>query len=219
MFSPVEDAEMNPSRLAFAIVAGCWLLYPASLPAQEVAPPFAMDKPYSADMTITTKQGMTIQAKAYLDGDKMRSDMSMNGMDMATIIRKDKQKIYQVMVSQKMVMEMDYDPAKFMKGRTAAAFGPEGKFEVIGPDTIDGVACTKYKVISDKTKQVFYFWLDLARKVPVQMAAADDSFTVKWKNYKVGPQDAALFEVPADYQVLPMPSLPGATEAPDSPSP
>jgi hypothetical protein len=112
------------------------------------------------------------------------------------------------MNAQKMVMEMPYDPDKF-QGRTAASFGPEGTFELVGPDTIDGVSCTKYKVTSDKTKQVFYFWLDVARKVPVQMAAADGSLTVKWKNFTVGPPDASLFEVPEGYQVMAMPGMPG----------
>ena len=210
MVLPVEDAGMKPCRLVFVIVAGCCLLGPEALRGQEGAPPFAMDKQYSADLMIMTKEGMAIKAKTYLDGDKMRSEMDMNGMEMATIVRKDKQKIYQVMVSQKMIMEMDYDPDKF-SGRTAAAFGPEGRFEVVGPETMDGVACTKYKVTSDKSKQVFYFWLDMARKVPVQMAAADGSFTVKWKNYKAGPQDAALFEPPAGYQVI---AMPGGTGMP-----
>lgn len=199
---------MKPHRLVLALVAGCCLLRPAPLSAQGTAPPFVMDKQYSADLTITTKGGAAMQAKTYLDGDKMRSEMAMNGMDMATIVRKDKLKVYQIMVSQKMVMEMDFDPGKF-KGGTAASFGPEGKFEAVGPETVDGVACTKYKVTSDATRQVFYFWLDLARKVPVQMAAVDGSFTVKWKNYKTGPQDASLFEVPAGYQVMPMPAMPG----------
>ncbi len=213
MVLPVEDAGMNPSRLVFAVVAGCCLLRPEPLAAQAGVPPFAMEKQYSADLTITTKDGTAIQSKTYVDGDKMRSEMAMNGMEMATIIRKDKRKIYHVMVSQKMIMEMDYDPDKF-KGRTAASFGPEGKFELVGPEAVDGVACTKYKVTSDKTKQVFYFWLDVARKVPVQMAAADGSFTAKWKNYKPGPQDASLFEPPAGYQVMPMPNIPG-TEMPE----
>jgi len=219
MVSPVEDAGMNSSRLFLFIVAGCCLLRPEPLPGQEGAPPFAMDKPSSADLTITTKQGMTIQAKTYLDGDKMRSEVSMNGMDMATIVRKDKRKIYHVMASQKMVMEMDYDPDKF-KGYTAvdSAFGLQDKFEVVGPETVDGVACTKYKVTSDKTKQVFYFWLDVPRKVPVRMASEDGSFTILWKNYKVGPQDPALFEIPAGYQVMPMPNLPG-TEMPGDAAP
>jgi outer membrane lipoprotein-sorting protein len=204
----VEYPGMNPSRFVFAIVAGCCLLCPASLPAEEGTPPFAMEKQYSAEMTITTKAGMTLQLKSYVDGDKMRSEMTMNGMDMATIVRKDKQKIYQVMVSQKMVMELPYDPDKF-KGSTAASFGPEGKFELVGPDIVDGVACMKYKVTSDKNKQIFYFWLDAARKAPVEMAAEDGSFTAKWKNFKTGPQDASLFELPAGYQVMAMPAMPG----------
>jgi hypothetical protein len=33
--------------------------------------------------------------------------------------------------------------------------------------------------------------------------------TILWKNYKAGPQDAALFEPPADYKVMTMPALPG----------
>ena len=167
MVLPVEAVGMNRFRLVFIIVAAGCLLRPAPLPAQEAAPPFAMDKPCSADLTITMKQGMTIHTKAYLDGDKMRSDMKMNGMDMTSIIRKDERKIYQVMVSQKMVLVMDYDPDK-LKGYSVvdSAFGPEGKFELVGPDTVDGVACTKYKVTSDKSKQIFYFWLDVAASVP-----------------------------------------------------
>ena len=200
---------MNPSRLVFAVVAGICLLSPLSSVAQDTAPPFAMAKQYSADQTITTKDGTVIQTKSFVDGDKMRSEITMNGMNMETIVRKDKQKIYQVMDAQKMVMEMDYDPDKFMKGRTAAAFGPTGKFELVGPDTVDGVVCMKYKITSDKNKQVFFFWLDAANKAPVEMADADGSFTVKWKNYKVGPQAAALFEVPDGYQVMPMPNMPG----------
>jgi hypothetical protein len=204
----VEDAGMNRSRFVLAIVAGCWLLRPASLPAEEGSPPFEMEKQYSTEMTLTTKDGMSIQLKSYVDGDKMRSETTMNGMDMATIVRKDQQKIYQIMVSQKMVMELPYDPAKF-KGSTAASFGPEGKFELVGPDVVDGVVCAKYKVTSDKNPEVLYFWLDPVRKAPVEMAAADGSFTAKWKNFKPGPQDPALFELPAGYQVMPMPAMPG----------
>jgi hypothetical protein len=216
LFLLVEDEGMNPSRLIFALVAGCCLLRPASLYADDVAPPFAMEKHYSADLAIATKNGMAIQSKTYVDGDKMRSDVTMNGMAMSIIVRKDTQKVYQVMEAQKMVMEIPYDPTKF-GGRTAASFGPEGKFVLIGPDTVDGVACTKYAVTSDKTKQVFYFWLDVAQKIPVQMAATDGSLMVKWKNFTAGPQDASLFEPPAGYQVLPMPGIPGATQAPNSP--
>jgi len=198
---------MNPSRLVFVIVAGCCLLCPASLRADAAVPPFAMDKHYSADLSIAVKDGPNVESKTYVDGDKMRSDVAMNGMAMEIIVRKDTKKIYQIMVAQKMAMESDYNPDK-MAGNTAASFGPEGTFALVGPDTVDGVACTKYTVTSDKTKQVFYFWLDTAKKIPVQMAATDGSLVVKWKNYASGPQDASLFEVPTGFQVMPMPAMP-----------
>ena len=203
---------MSHLRLLVAVVAGCWLLHGENLQADAGIPPFAMSQQYSADLTIATKGGLTVQSKTFVDGDKLRSTISMEGMEMATIVRKDEKKIYQLMPSQKMVMVLDFDPAKLMGSRTAG-FAPEGKFELIGPDTIGGVACVKYKVTSDKNKEIFYMWFDPASKTPVQMAAGDGSFKVTWKNYQAGPQDASLFEVPADYQVVPMqmPDVPGMT--------
>ena len=74
---------MNFPRLLFAVVLGCCWLRPEPLAAQAAgAPPFEMDKEYSADLTIIAKEGITIQSKTYVDGDKMRGQMSMNGMDM-----------------------------------------------------------------------------------------------------------------------------------------
>jgi Domain of unknown function (DUF4412) len=202
---------MTRYHFLLALVIGGFVLGPVSLPAQEVRAPFTMDKQYSADVTITAKDNRTMKAKTYIDDEKMRLEMAIGDMKVATIIRKDKMKIYQVMISQKMIIEMDYDESK-MKGREAAAFGPEGKFELIGPDTIDGVPVTKYKVTSDKTHQVFFFYLDLVKKVPVKMEAEDKSFILEWTNYKAGPQSPDLFEEPSGYQVMSMPMpTPGAT--------
>jgi outer membrane lipoprotein-sorting protein len=196
---------MNRFYLAFVAVSA-WCLLPLSpLAAQDSPPPFVMDKQYSADLTITTKNGTTLQTKTYVDGDKMRNDTTVNGMDMSMIVRKDQQKIYQVMVAQKMIMEMPYDPSKLPSGG-ATNFGPQGKFELVGPASMAGIPCNKYKVTSEKEKQVYFMWLDMANKAPVAMASADGAFTVMWKNYKVGPQDASLFEPPAGYQVMTMPS-------------
>jgi outer membrane lipoprotein-sorting protein len=205
---PVEDTSMNPSRLFLVVVAGCCLLHPAPLAAQQAALPFTMDKQYSADMVITTAAGQTITQKVYSDSGKIRTEMNMHDMQMVMIVRPDLQKVYQVMVAQKMVMEMPYDPNKF-KSQMAAASGPQGKFELIGPDTVEGVACTKYKVTSDKDNKVFFIWVGVAAKAPVKMMAEDNSITILWKNYKAAPQDAALFEPPADYQKMTMPAMPG----------
>jgi hypothetical protein len=199
---------MKPSRLFLLVVAGCCLARPEPLCAQVVPPPFTMDKPFSADITVAIKDSMTVETKTYSDGDKLRSEVNMNGIQIVAIYRKDEQKIYQIIPSQKVIMEMAYDPDK-LKGHVDTAYSTDDKFELIGTETVDGVPCTKYKVTSDKTKQAFFYWLDLANKVPVKMVSEDGAMTVTWKNYKVAPQDEALFVPPTDYQTMPMPEIPG----------
>jgi len=201
---------MKPSRLFLLVVAGCCLLRPEPLFAQtpDVVSPFGSNKQFSADTVITTDKGQTVTQKIYSDSGKMRTEMSMNGMQVVSIVRPDQQKVYAVMVAQKMVMEMPYDAEKYKK-LTVASSGPQGKYEVVGPDTVDGVACTKYKVTDDKDNKVFFFWVDATTKTPVKMMAEDNSVTILWKNYKAGPQDAALFMPPPDYKVMNMPGMPG----------
>jgi hypothetical protein len=199
---------MNFLRLVVAIVMGCGLSSLSLLRADDSAAPFSLGKQYSTETVITTKDGTNLTSKSFFDEGKLRTEMNAHGMQMVTIVRPDLKKVYQVMVAQRMVMEMPYDPDKFKK-QTVAATGPEGKFEVVGPETVDGVACTKYKVTT-KDNKVFFYWINTAQKLPVKMAAEDGSFTLVWKNYKAGPQDASLFVPPADFQPMTMPAMPSS---------
>jgi hypothetical protein len=202
-----DDGVMNLSRLVFLIVAGGCFLADQPLNAQATAAPFTPDKQYSADEVITTKGGMNIATRVYMDNEKIRSEMTMQGMSMISIMRLDLKKMYSVMPAQRMVMAMPLDPDK-IKQKMPGATADDGKFEVVGPDTVDGVPCTKYKMTTTKDNKVFYWWVNVATKAPVKMTSEDGSFTLTWKNYVAGPQDAALFEVPAGYQVMDMPSMP-----------
>ena len=165
-----------------------------------------MSKQYSAELIIMMKDGKTIRGTTNVDGDKMRSDMIQDGAETVSIIRVDQAKIYVLLSADKTAMALPFDADKFQGQMTS--FGPQGKFELIGPEATDGVDCIKYKVTSDKNGQVVDFWLDPVLKVPMRMEAEDHSFILKWRKYQVGPQDAALFEVPADYKVTEMPALP-----------
>jgi len=195
---------MNPSRLFLCIVAGCCVLSGKPVFAQAVGAPFDVSKQYSAEMVITPKEGEVMTQKIYFDNDKIRSEINNSGMEMVSIIRPDLKKLYSVMVSQKMVMEMPYDPSKTP---VPGASQNDAKFEVVGQETAEGVACTKYKM-TGKDGKVAFFWVDTAKKALVKMVPEDGSVTIVWKNFVAGPQDAALFTPPADYKVMNMPSAP-----------
>ena len=204
---PVNNDGMNPSRLAFLIVAGCTLLYPTPVNAQAAGSPFVPDKQFSADQVMTLKQGTTMTSKVYTDNGKVRTEISTQGMQVVSILRADEKKMYSIMPSQRMVIVMPLDADK-ISAVTAVTSGENAKVETVGPDAVDGVPCTKYKMTT-KDNRVLFWWVNSATKTPVQMAADDGSFTLAWKNYKVGPQDASLFEPPKDYQMMQMPGAPG----------
>jgi hypothetical protein len=187
------------------------LLGTVSVRAQAPAP-FTLDKQFSADQLITTKEGSTITNKIYLDNGKIRSEINAHGMNMVSIVLPDQQKVYSIMPGQKMVLVLPYDPARFKK-QMAASEVLATKFDLIGSDTAEGVACNKYKGVTQDGK-TYFLWADAARHVPVKMTADDGSFTVMWKNYQAGPQDPSLFEVPAGYQMMNMPAMPSNTPPP-----
>jgi len=145
-------------------------------------------KAYSVEME-TTAGGQKSSTKMFVDGDKMRTDMDAGGMQMSSIIRKDKKMSYSLMHAQKMVME---NPLQDAPAATQAA--PEPTWEKVGSATINGQACTEYKMKMGADVTTFFINGD---KLPVRMTNAN--MTMDYKNFKAGAPDAALFEVPAGY--------------------
>ena len=146
---------------------------------------------YSVE-TETTAGGNKTAVKLFVDGDKMRSEMDAGGMQMISIVRKDKKMTYALMPAQKMVME---NPLPDAPAPAAAPSGPEPVWEKVGSATVNGQACTEYKVTQPGIDAMTYFLN--ADKLLVRMVTP--SMTMDYKNYKAGPQDAALFEIPAGY--------------------
>jgi len=145
-------------------------------------------KAYSVEME-TVAGGMTTKSKLSVDGDKMRTDMDANGMQMSTITRQDKKMTYSLMHANKMVMENAIPDAP-----APAATTPEPVWEKVGSATINGQACTEYKMKNGNDVTTFFINGD---KLPVRMTNAN--VTIDYKNFKADKPDASLFEVPAGY--------------------
>ena len=94
------------------------------------------------------------------------------------------------MHANKMVMENAIPDAP----AAAAQAGAEPVWEKVGSATINGQACTEYKMKTGNDVTTFFINGD---KLPVRMAT--DSMTIDYKNFKADKPDASLFEVPAGY--------------------
>ncbi len=176
----------------------CVMLIPYTVSA---APQPEVQVDYSADSTMESEGGMTMKSRIHHTTGKER--MEMSGSDgMATITRKDKKVVWQLMGD--MYIEMPMDPSN--------ASGMD-RFDIVeqsevGQETINGIKTTKSKIVAVKKdgsgKFGGFFWttkegitvkMDLLSKEGDKKIRMANELT----NLKIEKQDPALFEIPPGY--------------------
>ena len=165
---------------------------------------------FSADMVMTSG-GTTTTSKIFTKGEKSR--MEPQGQPTYSIVRNDKKVMWMVMTDQKTYMEMTADPKQAPQGDKVTG---EVSRKLIGKETIDGHSTEKYEVTfkdGNKTEKM-YLWIATDIKFPVKMAAVDGSYTMEYKNIKMGAQADSLFEVPSGYKKMAMPAMPQMPKMP-----
>lgn len=131
--------------------------------------------------------------------------MRVGGMSTVMILRSDRGIGWMLMPAQKMYQEMDFKRAAQQAGSVAQ---DQVDLEVVGSDTVSGLAATKYKFVSrDGTAGGFLWYTD--EGIPVKMDLLSKSgrkktrMTVTLEDVQIGTQDPAVFELPAGYAQLP----------------
>jgi hypothetical protein len=159
---------------------------------------------FSADM-VSMGGGGTQRGKIFMSQDKIRMELP----EAVTITRLDKKLIWILMPKDKMYMQQPLQPGnpvpsgEKMKG--------EIERKLLGKEMLDGRMTDKYQVTyqDGRLKQTVLQWLAPGIAIPVKTAAVDNSWSMEYKNIKIGRQPDALFELPADYQNMSvqMPSM------------
>jgi hypothetical protein len=158
---------------------------------------------FSADMVSRTQQE-TLRGKVYVSDNAARIELPGLG---ATITRMDKKLAWVLMDQQHMYMEHKFDP------NTAASVSEkvEGELERIplGDEVIEGRNTKKYRVVTDTNgeRSEMHQWIDKETAIPIKTASIDGKWSIQYYNFKMGPQDSALFEIPAGYTKFSIPTM------------
>jgi hypothetical protein len=186
---------------------------------------------YSADMVITRKAVRPTSNPApgpmhvYVDGNKRRTDRDIQG-GVITILRGDVNKRYTLTVSSKTYIEAPLTPG--LLEPVTASSKKMGIREKVGTEEINGELCDKYRLGSntgqtlgqhgpvDSGRPRGFIWVGQSTHMIVK--SDNSNYMVEWKNIKLGPLDASVFEVPADYkkaeQATPAPETPEESPSP-----
>jgi len=169
-------------------------------------------KNYSADMETTTSHGSFI-SKIYYKDTKMRMESNTRGQASINILRPDKKVMWMLMGDSKTYMEMKLDMSQQDIQSRLQDPNIKTEKEFIANEVVDKHPAKKYHIttITDGRKEkAGYIWeaSDLSN-FPVKYESEDRKTTTVWKNIKMGGVTDAVFEVPAGYKKMDMPSMPG----------
>jgi hypothetical protein len=178
---------------------------------------------YSVDL-VMSGDGQTFTMERAVDHGRMRSHIAMDKEHEMVLLElpDEKETTYTLMPSQKMALKQTAEDTASMMAQAggaaehaepaesrarpdaAAAQGAppaDVKIELLGTDEIDGKSARKYRVTSPEGSGLA--WFDAQSNAPVRMESEVEGKkgVIEWKNWKVGPQKAELFEVPKDYNV------------------
>ena len=156
---------------------------------------------FSADVVSSSPQG-TVNMKLYSTAGKSRMEMPGNIM----IIRQDLQVMWMVMPSESMYMEQPIDPAMLVK--TSRVVPGEIERTPMGNESIDGKTTQKFKITYETAgrRETLYQWIG-TNDMPARVQAVDGSWTVDYKNVSTVHQPDSLFDPPAGYQKMAIPSM------------
>jgi len=174
----------------------------------EQLPEAAKNASYSGTRTMNL-EGQVLKSKVYNAGPNQRSEMDMQGMQIISIIRAREGVVYSLMPQYNQYMKIDMDEAR-REGEGGAAAQPDFRIEEMGKETIDGVLTTRYHIPETTQDDVTFkadYWIT-AQGVPIKTHMTGNSGKRKKDKYDItvtmsdvvnGPQDPALFEIPAGY--------------------
>lgn len=199
---------MNKSRM-FLMAAAITLAA-----AAKAASPSLPQVEYSADTSLETAEVSMTGHVNYTPTRERREMVTGSGGDkMIMITRHDKKISWTLMPAERVYMEMDLAQASAQAKDDLSKYKIEQT--VVGPETLNGVNTTKSKIIMTGPKgekMGGFMWMTKDNIMVKMDAIAIDKkqkqrFKSELTNLKVAKQDPKLFEVPAGYEKMGMPSL------------
>jgi hypothetical protein len=150
----------------------------------------APSKEFSADVISTGADG-SFEGKIFVGTDKVR----MDAPGTITITRMDQKVVWVVMQADGIIMEQPFDPKSMITSRKELP--GEIERESLGKELVQGKSADKFRVVYELggMRDEVFQWIDPEIEIPVKTEAPDAGWTVEYRNIRIGPQPADLFEV------------------------
>ncbi len=181
-------------------------------------------KGMSYDYSLTMPEGKMMTGKVWMQDKKMKTEGTVEGKKIITIIDGDTNTVYTYYPDQNMAIKLSA-PESGEKAPTPTDYTRDAdpdKIKTLETTMYDGVKCKVMLIKSGEGKEQVKMWVceDYGIPVRVEATAPDGSKTVmEYKNLKVGPQPPDAFKLPTGVKITDMnemmkqmPQIPGGQQ-------
>jgi len=194
----VKNIHFRESVCVLGVLAS--VLLSTMVSAAQFSATVVSDSQFGAGAAPTHKQ----ICKLSMDTDKLRSDVSMGRKTLTTIVRLDKGVRWMINYATSTYSENPASTFEAPYYTSREAVEKMSGVEKVGPEDVNGLACTKYKVVypggssSQSQPNTNTYWVSdkLGVVVKSEVKARFFTNTVELTNIKEGPQPASWFEIP-----------------------
>lgn len=203
-----RSARSTAGRLARALIGGFALtLLGLSAAAEDL--PFGQPTVAYSGVIVTEVGSQSIQSRVYFTPGHQRNEMETTVGQQVMLMDFANKVSYMLMPMAKSYMELPIGVQETAGGEPAEDPAGTVEHEVLGQETIGGQETTKYhfRVTTSEGSTDGYAWVTadgilMRSEAETSLGTSDPSpgrIVMTLQNLSIGPQDPALFELPADY--------------------
>ncbi len=210
-------AAATPTAATKAATASAPATVPASgsVSAGDLNAKAGAAKEYSFSYRISGA-GQSVIIAAYVKGNKMRYEQSAIGMSSIILMDADKKEAYGLIPGQNTAIRIDFSQAVDQTELPSAGLsGIPNDARSIATETLDGKQAAVFQIDSPQGPIKYWVWVDRGLLLKAEATTPQGTITLEYTDYRFGPLDDNLFQLPAGTKIVDMPGgLPGATPKP-----
>ena len=152
------------------------------------------------DMIITDPDAQTMSTSIWIKNNKMRSEMTVEGQTIITLLDMDAHTMYLYYPDQNMAMGMTYEPGESAmdEAQAVADYNPT----IIGTETLDGKECLVVEYTAGGETVKMWLWKEYGFPIRAEMTTSEGTTVMEYKNIEFVDIDNSMFELPGDVTII-----------------
>jgi outer membrane lipoprotein-sorting protein len=154
-------------------------------------------------MEITAPGTQTVTMKVWVEGNKMRTEMTQQGQTIIYLSNYDTGKAYMYMPDQNMAYEIDISQTSQPDYESAQDI-PDYNYTIIGTQTEDGKVCLVVEYSYGGATVKSWIWKERGFPIRTETTTAEGMTVIVYKDIDFGGINDSLFELPSGVQIIEM---------------